>query len=797
MLKPALLNVFIFIALAVSGFSQSVKFYVTDNQNKPLPGATVQLTRVNDSKMVYATTNNNGIAIFENLQKTLYEVKISYVGFETLVKSVMIKPDSKIFKFRLKEVAEILDEVSVVAKKPLIRQEGDKTIVEPETMESVSTNTLEVLESTPGLYVDQDNGIYLNSATPAKVYINGRELKMSNQDISILLQSLPPNSVKQIEIMRTPSAKYDAATSGGIINIVLKKGVKLGRFGSINGGMNQGTYGNRFAGFTFNDSGDKTTKYINANYNYNDRKEELNTNRYMPSVDTILSQAAVTHRKNNQFYTGYGIGYNPNDKTALNYDGRLSFSFQNVNTNNSNQTNAFDSIILSENHNLIENNSSSSNIQQDLSFNYKLDTIGSKWDILLGYNFYKYDNSQDYNYNFIKPVDFELNGFGDNAQSRHFGTFQTDLTIKLPHRIELETGVKLSYQYYRSNSDFFYILNETEYDDTIRSNSYNYTENINAAYLQTTKTFLKDLTLKAGIRMEQTYMNGKQSIPQDTSFIVNRADLFPYIYLSHRIIKMMGVELRGFLIYRRTINRPEYNMLNPGIEIVDQYLYETGNPELKPQFSDNIEFNISFNDFPVFAIGQNTTTDIFSEVFYDNTKYQNVVVRTFDNLGKSKETYLRGIVGIPPGGAYFFGLGGQLNINQYDGFYQGEPLQYTSESWRFFTFHVLKIKENTKFILSGFLMLDGQMGFLEIDDFGMLNVAFKQSFFNNKLNLTIYARDILRTMNVNFTIDQPGIYTYGNRYTDNQRIGIKLNYSFGINTKKDKSDNLLNMPDIE
>ena len=71
--------------------------------------------------------------------------------------------------------------------------------------------TLEVLESVPGMYVDQDGGIFLNSATPAKVYINGREQKMSNQDISTILQSLPPGSVQKIEVMRTPSTKYDAS----------------------------------------------------------------------------------------------------------------------------------------------------------------------------------------------------------------------------------------------------------------------------------------------------------------------------------------------------------------------------------------------------------------------------------------------------------------------------------------------------------------------------------------------------------------------------------------------------------
>ena len=104
-----------------------------------------------------------------------------------------------------------------------MRQEDDKTIVDPENLAASSTSGYEVLEKTPGLFVDQDGNIYLNSTTPATIYINGREQKMSTADIASLLKSLPPNSIASIEILRTPSAKYDASGGGGIVNIVLKK----------------------------------------------------------------------------------------------------------------------------------------------------------------------------------------------------------------------------------------------------------------------------------------------------------------------------------------------------------------------------------------------------------------------------------------------------------------------------------------------------------------------------------------------------------------------------------------------
>src|SRR5215217_5824692 len=103
-----------------------------------------------------------------------------------------------------------------------------------------------MLEKTPGLFVDQDGNIYLSSTTPATVYINGREQKMSAADMATLLKNLPPTAIASIEILRTPSAKYDASGSGGIVNIILKKGVKIGLTGSVTTGLNQGKYGNQF-----------------------------------------------------------------------------------------------------------------------------------------------------------------------------------------------------------------------------------------------------------------------------------------------------------------------------------------------------------------------------------------------------------------------------------------------------------------------------------------------------------------------------------------------------------------------
>ena len=190
---------------------------------KKLPDSTVMVTQViKDSATISLETNTN------------YFVKITAGTYIPATQFVPVKESPLTIYLSLVENVTNLDQVVIVAKKPLITREDDKEIVDAEALSSSSTNAFEVLEKTPGAIIDQDGNVYLSSTTPATVYINGREMKLNSSDIASLLKSLPANSIQKIEILRTPSAKYDASGSGGIVNIVLKKGVRIGVNGSVN-----------------------------------------------------------------------------------------------------------------------------------------------------------------------------------------------------------------------------------------------------------------------------------------------------------------------------------------------------------------------------------------------------------------------------------------------------------------------------------------------------------------------------------------------------------------------------------
>jgi len=147
---------------------------------------------------------------------------------------------------------------------------------------------------------------------------------------------------------------------------------------------------------------------------------------------------------------------------------------------------------------------------------------------------------------------------------------------------------------------------------------------------------------------------------------------------------------------------------------------------------------------------------------------------------------VRFMAGIPPGGKYFFAIGGQYNMNEFVGIYNNEYLNYSRDSWRIFTFHSLNLFKQTKLTVMGFMMLHGLQNFYELENFGQLNFGLSQTLFNKKLTVSISGRDILKTMKTKFSINQGDISTTGDRYSDNQRFGINIRYNFGMKKKEDR-----------
>ncbi|WP_428660246.1 outer membrane beta-barrel protein [Runella sp.] len=787
---------FICFVLTHSAFSQTLTIRLTDTSNNPVIGATLRLTeRADSTKRLFNVADTSGLAKFSIKSEKQYLLEATSIGFKTLRKSLSPTGGSNAFTFVMEADKRTLNEVVVTAPKPLMLQEDDKTIVDPEPLAATSTNAMEILEKIPGLFVDQDGNVYLNSSTTATIYINGREQKMSTADIASILKNLPPGSISRIEILRTPSAKFDASGSGGVVNVILKKGVKIGITGSLTAGMNQGRYGNQFIGGTINNNNGRQTSYLTLNYNRRNTYDQVQTDRPF-SADSLLSQRSFTTTPSQTYYSGFGFGFTPNKKWDINFDDRVTFNNYQSFADNQNQISRIsEPIIFTENTNTLQNKTTAFAFNQDISAKYKLDSIGSELTADVTYSFSKSDGTQVFNTTYLKPIRNPIGGDGTIGNQRHSFSARTDLKFQLPNKLVLETGLKTSLQRFTNETQYFSKVGAVRKPDTFRTRSFEYDENISAAYVQASKTF-NAFILKFGTRLESTIMNGHQRSPGDTSFHIRRIDLFPYVYLSRGITKIAGYELRGYLVYRRSITRPVYEYLNPFPRYLDQYLYETGNPTLRPQFTQNIEANISVQDRPIFAIGRNYTSDIFTNVVYQDVKNPSLAYRTYDNLGKNQETYFRLMGAIPPGGKYFFVVGTQYNHNKYDGLYEGKPLTFQRGSWSIFTFHQLKIDARSTLSLNGYLRLKGQLQFYELSNFGALNINVNRRFFERKLTVTLSANDVFFTSNNQFTLKQGSVSASGMRQSDTRRFGFNLVYNFGIR-KKEEKNNMMNFESLE
>jgi iron complex outermembrane recepter protein len=789
---PTLIMCFCLQQANAQNKTTTLKVYIQSGKNDSVYNSSIQLYLLPDTTLQATQLFKPGGNSFTVTHFSKYIIKASSIGFETVSKTINVTDKPVTAALFLKRSTTNLKAVTVVAKKPLIKQEDDKTIVDATVLANSSTSAYEVLEKTPGAIVSQDGDIYLSSTTPATVFINGREMKLSSTDLASLLKSLPANSVSKIEILRNPSAKYDAASSGGIVNIVLKKGVKLGSSGSVNMGHYQGIYSTTTTGVNLNKSAGKINSYFSYQFTQGKNYSEIITERLIKTDSSRLLQNAFTKYPSvkNYFSTGIDVAFTKKFNVA--YDFKLSSNKSKSSaTNTNNIFKDFTSIMPGKNLSGIDNRSNSVYIGNSISSRYKIDSIGSEWSADLGYDYYRSSNEQGYHNQFFIPAVFTVLGDGESNNRKNIITLQTDLTLKLPKQFTLETGLKTTISNSSNSAVYFFDSASTgRRADPYQTNTFKYQETISAAYLQLARTFF-GFTLKPGLRLENTNINGRQIIPKDTTLSIQRTDLFPYVFLRHKLFKMFGTQLVANGIYRRSIKRPYYEILNPYPKLVDPYLFDVGNPKLQPQFTTNYEVNVTFDDFPVFAFGINETKDIFSNVTYqdDVTK---IAYRTYDNLGKSKETYFRMVGGMPPGGKYFFYIGAQHSFNQYNGFYQNKPLQFSNGSWYYFMYQEWKATKTLTFDMEGFLLTNYLQNFYVLDNVGALYITANKSILKKKANIIISLNDVFNTNQPSFNLNQGNVNASGSRISDSRRLGISFRYNFGLS--KPKENNNFGMP---
>ena len=459
--------------------------------------------------------------------------------------------------------------------------------------EAQTNNTLDMLRKVPMVTVDGDDQIQLKGSTNFKIYMNGKPSNLLSNNPAEVLKSMPANSVKNIEVITDPGAKYDAEGIGGIINIITTKNALQGYTGTVRvNGSSLGRVGG--GGYVSLKAGKLG---LTANYNYNRERDPWNdANSVREDLQNdgehFLTQNG-RRKSRGPFQFGYLEGsYEIDSLNLLTVGANLfrgemkSFSEYNVNRQDINHN-----PVYSYNRNSETTGTFGST---DVNVDYQHST--HKKDELLTVSYrvsHSPNDSKDYTelenvVNYNPWLGYPQNNINKASTNEHTG--QVDYTTPTWKDQTLEVGAKYIFRQSRSNTDrtaFNDSLNIWE-DVTSKDSHFRHTQHIYSAYLGYSMKFDK-FGVKAGVRAEGTSLDVKYEMAPDMNFDTHYFDVVPNATISYQL--SMAQQLR--LGYNMRIQRPGIWYLNPYLNNIDPQRISQGNPNLDSEKSNNVNFNFS------------------------------------------------------------------------------------------------------------------------------------------------------------------------------------------------------------
>jgi iron complex outermembrane recepter protein len=621
----------------------TVKGTVKDNEKKPLPFANVALHKAADSVLVkVVVTEDNGTYEFENLAANSYYVAISYIGFKKYKSEKIELATNQNFQVPDIELvsSENLAEVTVTYRKPFAEKKIDRVVINPDALiGNAGTTALEVLEKSPGVQVELDGSLKLKGKNGVVVFVDDKPTYMSADALASFLRSLPSSSIESIEIMTNPPAKYDAAGNAGVINIRLKKTTLRGWNGGINLAAGQGFYSRTNNSANLNYRINKFNFFGNLSYNVNNNYQDLvierNYLRADGTTNASFRQNTFIKKEQNSGTFRLGLDYYVSKKTTMGFvvNGFYNPSLQNLPNKAviKNGAGQIDSLMntLSIKDEKLKNGTANFNI------NHKFDSTGREITANFDYIRYDVDTKQTLDNRILfadgqpKTKDALRGNLPSNIEIR---TAKIDYSNPLKSGGLIEAGVKTSFVKTDNTALFYNEKNGISTPSKDLTNSFRYSENINAAYLNFNREFGK-LSLQSGLRLENTNIDGLQygsiNNKKDSTFQRNYTSLFPTIYLAYKLDTTDTHQI-GFS-YGRRIDRPNYQDMNPFSYPWDRFTIYAGNPFLRPTYSNNFELTHTFKNKITTTLSYSLTNDMISESIEISNK---IFYSRPNNIGK-------------------------------------------------------------------------------------------------------------------------------------------------------------------
>ena len=763
----------------------SIKGKVVDSKNNPIFFATVAAYNSADSTLVQAeSTAEDGSFAINNLKDGDYYLTASMLSYtDQTIANLSVPGSENDLNFQLGADANLLSTIEIKDKAPLLEQRADKLIVNVEgNITNTSGSLLDVMRKVPGMLVVRDRLSLAGSGTPT-ILLNGKTTQY--MDVQSLLKDMPGDNIKKVEIIHQPGAEYEAAGSGPIINIIMKKNALFGTNGSVNVGLgyaelwdyNTGLNLSHYAG-RFNISG-------GMGYSRNAYVEELILTRRLTdigdAIDGQYDQTNTDRATPRTYRANLRMDWDVTDKHRFGldtkyYNNENKYVSENVTIVDLYNTEAEDYRLNTDN----DINRAWEYSAVNPYYIFEIDTAGQKLELDANFSRYKIDG-----FNTLTTISNtnplpSAQRYDQPGNTKIFAT-TLDYTLPLTKAIELKTGAKYSSASLDNNLISEFRVDNEWVNNTSQSNHYLFDETIAAVYGKLSWT-AGEWGGTAGLRYEGSESIGN-SLTLDSIQTRNIRKVFPSFSLSRKI----GNSLKPTISYSKRINRPRYSSLNPFVYYLDPFTFERGNPNLRPELTHSAKFTLSYDGQPFFNVEYKQSSESIVEVTEQVATNQEAF-KTDVNF-ESRTQFSASLffpLDMIPG---LSGYGGVIQSkNSYDSPYIGG--QFETSQWN--TTAVLQaefeLPGEIQAEVGGWYTSSNQEGIFKSEYLYGTSCGLSKKFLDNKLKVSIGVEDFVNRFwhaNVDYQQDMDLTSTWAT-----PSCSLRLSYKFGnqhLKSKKKRS----------
>ncbi|MDR0790619.1 MAG: TonB-dependent receptor [Bacteroidales bacterium] len=767
---------------------------------QPLAFCTVQILSKNDTnkRLDATTTDIDGVFSLKRVSKVASVMKISYVGYKTAVFdidfSAAVGDTLRLDTVLLVSEATNLGTLNIEAAARRFEMDVDKlTMNIDEGLSGASENAFDLLRKTPGVSIDQDEKLTLNGQSGVKFQFSGKDMKLDWEAIKSMLKSMTPEKIEKIEVISNPSAKYESDGAAGIINIIFDAKKNYGVNGSVgadagyDAAWNYGGYGNisyMDAKWTISASG-----RINRNNNHSFGGWSK-SKRWRDAADTIMFSSTSPESDSHydysyvQLYGDYTIDSNNLIGFQVYYNGGgQPDNFSEDITRISHSTTDYNSIDSSA-YNLSKSSYSNKSLSAGLNYIHAFDTNDTKLSSDLDFSFSNSRNSSQADYNYYEG-DFAnlLRQEGlktENSDDSYDVSWKADFQKKLFKDGKLEAGFKMAFSYQDNGYDAEKNNGAGYVNDTNRTNSFQYTENIYALYLSYSHKFGKKISLRGGLRGEYTHTEGEQSI-HNITIPIDYANLFP----NARVSYMVNEKNRFTLGYNYRISRPWYSQLNPFLVKYSEYSESQGNPYLNPSLTNNFSLQYSWN----YCLNTTLSYGYTKDAIVDVPELKPSSIATIEkpqNLATAHNVRLYLSFNKNIGEKFFcyLSIGGSYNQSQYVSNNQLVDFNsFGTNGWANLSY---QLPWKLSVSMFGYIYWNQGLSINKSSPYQNISLSLNRSFFDKALRLSLSANNLLSVKKRTNSSQTPNTMYESEWKSAGMGFNVRVSYSFGKMYEKKK-----------